>query len=206
MDNPLYDLWASCGGGFSYSGFIANPNFTAEDIITDCMTRDRAVDKYSWAIPDDEAIRIIKDLGKLVVEVGCGLGYWGRLLLNSGVKWTGIDNRRSPIKEGQELWAPANYRVMRNSPRGRWAAHALLLCWPPYATGMAYNQLKRFTGNTFVYVGEGPGGCTGDDKFHKLLNGDWEEVLSHNIPQWFGLHDYLVVYQRKGVEEWPLTL
>lgn len=34
-------------------------------------------------------------------------------------------------------------------------------------------SLKYYRGNRFIYVGEGSGGCTGDGKFHDLLEDRW---------------------------------
>jgi len=46
-------------------------------------------------------------------------------------------------------------------------------------------------------VGEGSEGCTGDGNFFDLLEEEWEKIHSIDIPQWFGMHDYLVSYKRK---------
>lgn len=93
----------------------------------------------------------------------------------------------------------------------------LLLVWPPYSTAMTYDCAVAYHaagGERIVYVGEGPGGCTGDAGFHLLLGADcyaygddhdherddpqsqWREVAEVTIPQWQGIHDYLTVYER----------
>ncbi|CAM9829753.1 unnamed protein product [Choristocarpus tenellus] len=46
--------------------------------------------RYAWAIPDERALRIIGHFGP-IVEVGCGLGYWARLLRDRGVDVTAYD-------------------------------------------------------------------------------------------------------------------
>jgi hypothetical protein len=45
---------------------------------------------YAWAIPDARALRILAALGPLV-EVGCGKGYWARLLRDYGVDVVAYD-------------------------------------------------------------------------------------------------------------------
>jgi hypothetical protein len=79
----------------------------------------------------------------------------------------------------------------------------LLLIWPPYAEPMAHDALRAFTGRTLVYIGEGDGGCTGDDAFHALIDAEWDEIADHAVPQWWGLHDHLWIYRRKGAARLP---
>lgn len=58
--------------------------------------------------------------------------------------------------------------------------------------------LSLYRGNVVAYVGEGDGGCTADDAFHEILDQLWEEIEDHEIPQWWGIHDRLRIYKRKG--------
>lgn len=69
---------------------------------------------------------------------------------------------------------------------------------------MAVDALRRFAGDTLIYVGEGPGGCTATLRFwHELgydedwnpLNG-WLHACDVSLPQWPGMHDYLGLYLR----------
>ncbi|KAG2767913.1 hypothetical protein PC129_g1200 [Phytophthora cactorum] len=46
--------------------------------------------KYSWAIPDERALQIIKHYGP-IVEMGAGSGYWARLLQLRGVDVVAYD-------------------------------------------------------------------------------------------------------------------
>ncbi|KAG7397358.1 hypothetical protein PHYBOEH_000870 [Phytophthora boehmeriae] len=46
--------------------------------------------KYSWAIPDERALQIIKHYGP-IVEMGAGSGYWARLLQLRGVDIVAYD-------------------------------------------------------------------------------------------------------------------
>jgi len=40
--------------------------------------------RIGWAVPDERALTIVKAFSP-IVEVGCGKGFWGRLLKNRGV-------------------------------------------------------------------------------------------------------------------------
>jgi len=57
----------------------------------------------------------------------------------------------------------------------------LFLCWPPLSSDMAYNALRNYTGSTVVFVGK-PGGCTGDEAFHRELAKHWHMVADLPIP------------------------
>jgi hypothetical protein len=76
-----------------------------------------------------------------------------------------------------------------------------MLCWPPYADGMAQQALARYGGARVIYIGEDEGGCTGDDDFHAALAEQWKLTASYEIPQWDGLHDDVRVYVRRASRE-----
>ena len=61
---------------------------------------------------------------------------------------------------------------------------------------MALDCLTYYEGDALVYVGEGSGGCTGGDKFHKQLDSEWKDVRTIYLPNWPGIHDYLAIYER----------
>jgi hypothetical protein len=76
----------------------------------------------------------------------------------------------------------------------------LLMVWPSYNEDWPAQTLEKFQeagGQRLIYVGEGSGGCTANDRFHSLLEESWESVDSLSIPQWQGLHDYIEVFRRK---------
>ena len=49
--------------------------------------------KYAWAIPNDRSIRILSAFAPLV-EIGCGKGYWSRLLQDRGIDIIPCDKYR----------------------------------------------------------------------------------------------------------------
>ena len=153
--------------------------------------RTNLVSRFAWAIPNDAAIRAIARYSP-IVEMGAGTGYWARCLTEAGAEVTCYD--QSPGQNDQ-AWHP----VMAGQPpvlvNHREAA--LLLCWPPYNSSMAYQAVKFHGGRILCYVGEGPGGCTGDEAFHEYVGNHYEEVESIAIPQYDGLRDALFIYQRK---------
>ena len=151
-------------------------------------TRDDCVAKYSWAVPNQQAVVCLRDHSP-VLELGAGTGYWASLVGQAGGYVRCYD------KNPAGTWWP----VLKGRARKarKFSDHTLFLCWPPYQCSLAYDALTAYTGDTFIYVGEGWGGCTGDDRFHELLETNWSETRTVFIPQWFGIHDRMVVFCRK---------
>lgn len=164
--------------------------------------------RYAWAIPNEPALDALASVAPLV-EIGAGCGYWAHLLRQRGVDIIAYDIQ-PPVDDGhRNFWCRTHKgtiiglawtTVLRGGPyvlrKGRHADRTLFLCWPPYHTPMAYVALRRYAGSTLAYIGEDDG-CTGDERFRKLLDTEWHEVHRVRIPQWDGLHDTLTIWKRK---------
>jgi hypothetical protein len=183
-------------------------------------------DQYSWAIPTPQALDFIhKHAPGGIIEVGAGRGYWASLLQKAhGADSIIATDRMPPTMAGVNSYHPSQPETWRedlepfrprrtclqakgtftevammkaNDAAGLYPGRALMLCWPPYDTPMAAEALATYAGNTVIYIGEGYGGCTGNDKFHQLLEEQWEAVDNYHIPQWIGIHDYVCIYRRQ---------
>ena len=155
--------------------------------------------QYAFAIPTNEALDAIANYGP-IVEIGAGNGYWASLLFNRGVDIIAFDI--APPANGDNIYFTDNqqyFAVQQGdvSVASRYPERALFLCWPPYDSPMAYNALQAYNGDTLIYIGEGPEGCTGDDAFHNALSDKWTDVEAVFLPQWESIHDFLIVYKRK---------
>ena len=76
IDNPYLDIIRkSCS--INEHSKIIDDAYSSKNILH----RHNLVVRYSWAIPDDGAIQKIKDLGRSVIEIGAGTGYWGSLMM-----------------------------------------------------------------------------------------------------------------------------
>lgn len=159
------------------------------------ILREVLVKKFSWAIPNKEALTAIASLGKPIVEVGAGSGYWAMLLQNMGVTVVPIDKTPPPNTFAAKRYTQIIKGSCEDLPN--FPGYVLMLCWPPYDKPLAADAIKTYQGSTIIYIGEGYGGCTGDDEFHKLLNADWEQKQEIRIPQWYGIRDFMGIYQRK---------
>lgn len=180
--------------------------------------------RYSWAIPDENALELIaKHSPNGVLEIGAGGGYWAMLLQQRGLDVAAYDPEPPP---GESSWHSGKaWTAVHAGDHTVAAEHptrTLMLCWPSYAQSWAAAALELYQGDTVIYIGEGSGGCTADDRFHALLGHEpycwhtdddgneldcpqdcashvaplFEEMADVEIPQWAGLHDRLMVYRR----------
>jgi hypothetical protein len=197
MQRRYEDIVQASGMGWDDRDWLSRP--AVETIIKRAKIRPKLVRQYAWAIPSEEVLDAIKALGKPIVEMGAGTGYWTWRLRQKGVACTPFD-RRGAANDRYALrrWV----KVKRGSPltlrQAKWKHHALLLSWPPYDELMADEAIRLFRGDTLIYIGEGFGGCTGDDAFHRRLEAEWDEVGCYRIPQWDGIHDRVYIYTRKA--------
>lgn len=160
------------------------------------LARERLVKHYAWAVPTPAAINLLIRYSPLV-EMGAGGGYWASLVQQKATPDTIIPYDIAPGKNHwvDKLWT----EVVTGGPEvlKDHKDRALFLCWPPYSEPMAGNCLTHYEGEHVILIGEGNGGCCGDDTLYEMLDKQFESIETLNIPQWHGLHDYLEVFRRK---------
>ena len=134
------------------------------------------------------------------MEIGAGNGLWARFLFDVGVDIIATDNY-SWNGSGKML-TKMNFAKFFQVEQldsfdavQRYAPDVLMFVWPPLKNNMASRALQTFKGNKVIYVGEF-NGCTGDDDLHDILCG-WNESEHIQIPQWDGLHDCLMFFERQ---------
>ena len=181
-------------------------------------TQDDLVARYGFAIPDDAALALIaRHAPNGIVEVGAGLGYWARLLADRGTDVIAYDLAPPPSPDNQwfagvEPWfsvARADERVAAEHPD-----RTLLLVWPTRNEDWGADAALLHAaagGQRLVYVGEAPGGRTGDARLHAALGlttsclhcsygvldspctcgvaTPWRPIEEQPLPSWDGTHD-----------------
>jgi len=156
--------------------------------------RGELVKRYAWAIPNEEALNAIAEWSP-IVEIGAGTGYWAYLLTLKGADLVAYD-----IAPGRNRWCDANlyFPVAIGGPEkaSEHSDRTLFLCWPPYDDEMAERALLAYRGERLVYIGEWCGGCCANDRFFDLIETGWRLVREVRIPQWWGLHDSVFMYER----------
>lgn len=213
MQNPALYLWYDVYGRDApfYEGAEARWRMRYNE--RKYTERNRCCREFAWAIPTEEVIRAIVELGP-VVEIGAGRGYWAWCIEQLGGDVVAYDSRpawhpqawddngwlRGRMEEKKEEFSTHQwFPVLEGGPEKvtEWPDRTLLLCWPPYSNDMASDCLKPRP-KRVVYVGEGYGGCTGDDEFHETLDNSYVGIDAHIIPQWDGIHDSVEIYELKG--------
>jgi hypothetical protein len=203
--NPYLEEYLRGTGGVKLSTY-GFPNFDIEGSISRFQLRAESLEKYSYAIPDQEAIEALVEYSP-VVEIGCGLGYWAHLVQQAGGEISPYDinvndeglvklyRRDTYVKPYTEVFKGGSEVLEQHADK------TLFLCWPPYDESMAYVASQTYLNNggkTIIYVGEGNGGCTGDDQFHELLEERMERVKSIYIPVWDSIHDRMEIWRVKS--------
>lgn len=161
------------------------------------VRRETGITRFGFAVLTEDAISQLKPHAPYV-EVGAGNGYWAYELNKRGVKVLATDSKEleKNTYRFEKLWTDVEKLTALQAIK-KYRKHTLLMVWPCYNKPWAYKALKAYKGNIFVFCGEGSGGCTADDDFHKLLCKEWQEQTEICIPQWLGIHDYLTVYMRR---------
>lgn len=211
IDNPYWDavrhlvvdepIWGgpTVGGISSWRASGGHPG----DLVDTFERRRELVGRYAWTITDpDTAAFVAEHAQDRAVDPIAGSGYWGYVLGQLGVDVVSYDvdppsaGRNHYHKEGREhvevRAGDALHTVARHPDR------TLLLAWPPYSRATGAATVNSYGGGRVIYIGEGPGGCCGDDDLFTAFDSDWKSVAEHWPVQWDGIHDRVTVYDRRG--------
>jgi hypothetical protein len=175
--------WDMSGGRFEIEGY---------------PDREKLTKKYSWTIPDPDSIEFVKRWSQGgLIDPMAGTGYWAYILRQEGVDIVTYDKHpgSNPWHRTNDLHVPVRKLAAATSVP-KHPDRTLLLAWPPYDDSAGNRALAAYRGERVIYMGEGSGGCTGNDALHRRLGRDWEEIDEHIPVQWEGLHDRITVYQR----------
>ena len=164
------------------------------------------IEEYSWAIPDQRALRIIQHFSP-IVEIGAGKGYWAAEL-----RLLETDVQAFDCRVSRDSWT----HVIQGGPEvlSRFPSHALLLCYPDdfesSSESLSLNCLEKFKGEIILTVGEWFGtSALADNPYGKSFGQDFQEQLSLSfhkllqvpLPSWRTSSDVLMVWKRSRVVE-----
>ena len=155
--------------------------------------------QYTYAIPSDRIHSEIKRIcGDKIVEMGAGTGYWAKYLSQFDINIIAFDKKETRVEYCDDVYYSDIFEGTEEV-LGEYSKYALMLVWPPYNEPFDYNCLKAYQGNYLIYVGEGYGGCTGDDDFFNLIEEEWEIVhCSYDCLNFFGIFSFETIYKRKS--------
>jgi len=170
--------------------------------VASTKLRKQLIPRYAWTVSDPETVDfVLRFCGDTVIDPMAGSGYWARLLAERGVFTLTYDRHAATPEDnhwhrGVEHWTTVLPGEAADTVAAAGSGVTLLLSWPPYNTSDGADAVRAYTGQRIIYIGEGDGGCTGDDALHKILETEWAEVEYHAPVQWWGLHDIVFVYDR----------
>lgn len=154
--------------------------------------RQRLVEKYSWAVPNEDVIRYCAEFSDLI-EIGAGNGYWAQLIRDAQRSDDII--RAVDIDPPEETYTTVEQVDMMNHLDAI-KDGAVLLVWPPYDHGLA-TEVVRARPNHLLYVGEPRGGCTAEGGFFNYIDQEYGLVGKIDIPSYVGINDNFFHYARK---------
>jgi hypothetical protein len=193
-------------------------------------SRQRSCGATGFAVPTDAALdAIVACSPRGVLELGAGTGHWAALLARRGIDVVAYDV--APPPSPANAWF-AGVRPWHHVHRGdervveECAERSLLLVWPTRNETWASDAVDRYHaagGHHVVFVGEGPGGRTGDSGFHARLGETagciactygvadtactcgiaayWTRTSRTTLPPWQGAETALHVYVPARAEE-----
>ncbi|MEE6176255.1 hypothetical protein [Mycobacterium sp. 050134] len=206
IHNPYWDAVKHCVetetvGGEPVVGYFSVDR-SVEENMARTPNRQRLVRKYCWTIPDPDTVAFVAEHadGGLVDPIA-GTGYWAYLLGQLGVDVACYDLNPGTalVTNGwhdEDLYAWVHAKDCVEAVEMH-PDRTLFLSWPPHGQDVGARILTAYRGARVIYVGDGRGGATGDERMHQILDTEWSEVDSRQPVLWWGQHDRVTVYERR---------
>lgn len=157
--------------------------------------RQKLVEKYSWAVPNDDALEYLSAFSE-IVEVGAGSGYWAYCINSEGGTVFPYDSNPPETSEKHNpIWADVE-KARASRMKDKLFDNPVLMVWPPLNKGMATAVAEKEPPH-ILYIGEPRGGCTAEDEFFDLLDSVYGLAGKIEIPSYVGINDNLFHYIRK---------
>jgi hypothetical protein len=167
------------------------------------VDRNALCSQYSWTVTDPDTVEFVREhAGPMLIDPLAGSGWWAWLLGQDHVDVLASDEN-PPNGTSDNNWhrGSAHVQIARMDAVDAVAqanqSRTLLLSWPPYDSDIGARILDAYRGNRVIYIGETAGGCCGDDRMFDLLDQGWQEIADHRPIQYYGIRDWVTVYQRK---------
>lgn len=155
---------------------------------------------YGFPVVTPEAVAFLRRhlADREVLEVGAGNGYLASQLTQAGLNVFPTDAHSLNDNQyglGDQHHTPVLQCDAATAIR-EFPELDLIWSWPcrDHSSGEA---LALFQGETFVYIGEQYGGCTGGERFDHELDQHFQQVDRMQLPSFPPVHDAIGVYRRK---------
>lgn len=211
LDNPYWDRvkqFVSKERDFSFGTYVIgglDRNHRITDAYNDAWKlREEVTREYAWTITSPQTVQFVAEhcTGR-VLDPLAGTGYWGFLLRQFGIQVNSSDLHPPAVDEQANNWhfntstfVPVLKADAVDAATMSDTGDTLFLSWPPHLDPIGFKTLSAFAGNRLILISEGPGGSTGDDDFFAVLGSEWTVREEHAPVQFWGIHDYVSVYDR----------
>jgi hypothetical protein len=187
-----------------------------DSLTSEYMIREKFIQKYGFAILWSGAIEAIRPYAPLL-EIGAGSGYWTYELRNYGIDCIATDTMdgkygffsREDPNDPDRRWKKQYVEIEKlNSVEAvrKYPNRNILTCWPDYDASWAADALDIFTGQTVIYMGEGYGNATADDRFHNLLDSRFGNQVEIPMPHFEYSYDrWLLICTKPKMLPWQPT-
>lgn len=208
--NPYWDIVGPSVGAGGQRAREANggrPNGSVRLAFAQTVLQEA----YAYAIPSPETLNWVArvSVGRGLLEIGAGRGYWAHQLHRTGIDVRAYDSEpphrtENPSFRGATVWGHVGGLDELEADRadGVEADRVLFLCWPPgWENPMSSEALESFEragGDRLIYIGEPRGGKTGSEAFFDSLKNRWQ--LEDEDPQfvaWWNLQDRAQCWTRR---------
>jgi hypothetical protein len=153
-------------------------------------------ENYGYAIVDKDSLELIKNhiIGKKTLEINSGKGFWTYCL-----RLLGCDIVATDLFRQDSFWIPVEQLDAVSAVEKYNDKCSVLLCsWPDNNMDYAYEALRKFTGDTVVYIGEGKTGCCATNSFFDYLEQYYQKLeIEDTLQSWPFVNDCLSIYNKK---------
>lgn len=159
---------------------------------------------FGCVVPSHESLEVIKQiaLGRRVLDLGSGNGYWTFMLRRSGLTVTAVDNLQS---EYRSLWISDT--VIQDGEKfllsnKDCSSAVLLLVYPIVSLDFTRRILDAYTGTTICVAGtQNRNGYTAFkdrtiDEFVGAEKPDYQKIVQLPLPSFAGKDEALFVFER----------
>jgi hypothetical protein len=173
---------------------------SVKDKQGDSSARRTFVDRFGFALLCQKAVeRIVSNTCGDFLAIGAGVSAWETLLrsvaahYNRALIATDMEIQRQsfmPVEKLTSVKAVEKYGA---------ACDTCFFSWPDYNNPHTLRALmtRHEPFPYVVYIGEGKGGCTGDDGLHEYLNTRYSCIEQILIPRWPRVNDFVEIFKRK---------
>lgn len=200
--NPYWDAVADKTRSDAYHPWDRGTYVGGSDRLDDFLSRHDLVRQYAWTITSPATVAfVVEHAGARVIDPLAGSGYWAWLLGQHGIDVYASDLNPPDVAEniwhrGAQLHTAVNRSDAVDAVTVLGDDRTLLLSWPPYDDPIGARILAAYRGPRIVYIGETEYGCCGSDEMWSALTAGWVQVAEHKPVQWWGIRDWVTVYER----------